>query len=73
MSDDNADQELAAMLAASAAANAQTEAAMRDLATLCGTFRTQLILNGFTTEGAERMTGDYFQTLLDSSMADRED
>lgn len=60
-------------LGAKAAAAEQLKAEMSTLAQSLGTFRSQLILNGFTTDGAEDHTLELFIRWLDTPAPDDDD
>lgn len=64
------EDEFARLLAAQAAASDQLRSEIGKTAETLATFRTQLIVNGFSTNGAEDMTLEWFIKLLDAPRDD---
>lgn len=65
--------ELEQMLALQAAAQEQLNSTMAGVAQMLSQFRTQLVLQNFTTDGAERIVLEWFATLLNVAAPDGDD
>lgn len=64
------DDEFEKLLGAKAAASEQLQSTMGNVAVMLGQFRSLLLNQGFTTDGAEDLTLEWFTRILDAPRDD---